>query len=81
MLLGFAGIQAGIAQATVDTPAHVHALVWPQTDPPGPCDPSELGQSKTGSDGQTYTCQPADSDQGNGQPGDDGSGNDDPNDS
>ena len=81
MLLGIAGAQTGIAQAAVNTPAAALALIAPQTNPPGPCDPSELGQSKTGPDGQTYTCQPDNSDPGNGQPGDSGSGNDNSGDS
>ena len=81
MLLGIAGIQASMAQAAVDTSAHSLGFAWPQTDPPGPCDPSEVGQSKTGSDGQAYTCQPVDSDPGDGQPGGGDFGNDDSGDS
>lgn len=67
MLLGFAGIQAGIAQAAVDTSASATALISPQTNPPGPCGGSELGQTKNGPDGQPYTCQP-DPSQGNNDP-------------
>jgi hypothetical protein len=73
MLLGFAGVEAGIAQAAVDTPASSLVRVSPQTDPPGPCDSDELGTTKTGSDGNTYTCGPTDSSQSNSDPGDGGS--------
>jgi hypothetical protein len=78
ILLGCAGIQASVAQAAVETPISARVSVSPQTDPPGPCDPSEQGQTKVGPDGQTYTCEPADPSQDNSAPENSDPGNTDP---
>lgn len=64
MLFGFAGVEAGAAQASAQVPASSTVLVLPQTDPPGPCTPDEVGQSKVGPDGNTYTCLPIGSEPG-----------------
>ncbi len=64
MLLGFFGVQAGVAQADVPTPTSSAMPVLPQTDPPGPCTADELGQTKVGPDGELYECVPVGSDPG-----------------
>lgn len=52
-LLGSAAVAAAAAQASMPAPT-----AFTQTEPPGPCNPDEIGQSKVGPDGQTYTCLP-----------------------
>lgn len=67
VLLGFAGVEAGAAQ--VD--AQVAPLLLgaptsaPPTNPPGPCNPEEIGQTKVGPDGQVYKCVPEGTSPGN----------------
>lgn len=60
ILLGFAGAEAEAAQASTQTATpHLTAFtLLLQNDPPGPCTSEEIGQSKVGPDGNTYTCLP-----------------------
>lgn len=61
ILLGFAGVEAGVAHADVPAPPSSTMLVVPQTDPPGSCTTDEIGQSKVDAEGNTFTCLPEDS--------------------
>jgi hypothetical protein len=56
MLLGFAAVEAGAAQAAVITATSSDTVFFPQTDPPGPCTLDEIGQKKVGRDGKLYEC-------------------------
>jgi hypothetical protein len=50
---------AGTTQATVSTaPALIASGFSELTNPPGPCDPEEIGQDRIGPDGNRYTCTP-----------------------
>ncbi|MGH3874832.1 MAG: hypothetical protein ACRDSR_25570 [Pseudonocardiaceae bacterium] len=61
VLLGFAGAEAGAAQVDFHAAPRllaVSALASP-TNPPGPCDPDEIGQTRAGPDGRLYQCVPS----------------------
>lgn len=66
VLLGFAGVEAGTAQAGVQAVPRLltASTSLPPTNPPGPCNPGEIGQTKPGPDGKLYKCVPAGADSG-----------------
>ncbi|MGH3874908.1 MAG: polymorphic toxin type 28 domain-containing protein [Pseudonocardiaceae bacterium] len=60
MLLGFAGVEAG---AVPQAPQRLSAsTALPPTNPPGPCNADEIGQTRIGPDGKPYVCVPGGTD-------------------
>lgn len=67
VLLGFAGVEAGTAQVDAQAAPRLLAVSTslPPTDPPGPCNTEEIGQTKAGPDGKAYQCVPMGTSPGN----------------
>lgn len=59
-IVGLVGMEAVAAPASAHlaVPRLAAFNLLPQTDPPGPCTPEEIGQTKRGPDGTLYECVP-----------------------